>query len=164
MRRWVRKQLALLENAQLPFAYTLSFTKEVERDGVVALQETATYEDGETMFVNIVVAKEHCKALRSDYEQQIFFQFPADYPFSPPFISLEEPMFHSAVNQRGQIIINGYAPAVIDIAQLICNAYFVICEALNDVRNVDVVNDWNEHCERKQRQGKPANDDDDGDA
>lgn len=152
MRRWVRKQLASLANAELPFSYSLLFPKEVEKDGLVSLQETASYDDGDSMFVNICIAKQHCSALQYDFETQIHFQFPDGYPFALPLISLEEKLVHPAV-QVDKVLLIGYAAGLIDIAQMITHVYLVISEAIDDERNRKFVEDWNKHCRNKEMEG-----------
>jgi hypothetical protein len=133
----VTKELQAIEHAQLPFSYTLSFDNGEEI--------TTTYQGGAVMFVDIVVSKETCLALRYDYKERITIVFRDDCSIIQ--VTIDRLLCHPEIDQDGGEIESSQTRFV----DIIMHTYDIVLEALNDDENKFTVEAWNKRGDREKK-------------
>lgn len=143
-RWWKRliRELRMLEENRLPFRYSISFDTPIVRNGITFIEETATFQKGNTIFVDVTVEKDVVSTLKRDYKDRITFFFTREYPIREPCVTFEKPLLHDFLDEDGEMDLTNYA-ATCYLSELITNAYCVLVEALADEINCEFVRDWN---------------------
>lgn len=113
----LQKEIDSLKN--LPFKYKIKYLDDAEVEEVNYITNI--------IFVSLVFTEFECPRLSKNYNIDIYFNFPNEYPIMPPTIMIPD-LEHQMIYDE-KLNLCDYCP-ILKLNQLIANCYCIILESL----------------------------------